>query len=151
MTKFVNYLLATIILLCCSNIFLTAQGRLNKGEAYKVVINHEEQYSIWPQNEDLPKGWETTRIKGNLKKCQEYIEEVWTDMRPLSIRKLSLPGNTEYKVVINHEVQYSIWPSNKKVPKGWKATNFSGDLKSCKNYIEEVWTDMRPLSIRIRK
>ena len=57
---------------------------------YKVVINHEEQYSIWPVNQKNPQGWTDTKMRGNQKKCQQYIEEVWTDMRPLSIQKMNL-------------------------------------------------------------
>jgi MbtH protein len=53
-----------------------------------------------------------------------------------------------YKVVINHEEQYSIWWADREVPKGWKAVGKTGTKKACLNYIEEVWTDMRPLSIR---
>ncbi len=53
-----------------------------------------------------------------------------------------------YKVVINHEEQYSIWPADREVPKGWKAVGFEGSKEECLTYIEEVWTDMRPLSLR---
>ncbi len=117
---------------------------------YKVVINHEEQYSIWPHNEPPPKGWQDTRINGNLNKCHEYIREVWTDMRPLSLRKMKLPKNTLYAVIINHEEQFAIWPNDVDLPKYWKALKVKGNLDMCTEYIEEVWTDMRPLSLRNR-
>jgi MbtH protein len=115
---------------------------------YKVVINHEEQYSIWPVEKKLTEGWKETEIQGKLDKCQEYIEEVWTDMRPLSIQKMDLPEDTEYAVVINHEEQYSIWPRKLAIPEGWKETKMHGLLYPCVKYIKEVWTDMRPLSLR---
>jgi MbtH protein len=54
---------------------------------YEVVINHEEQYSIWPNNRELPLGWNTLGKSGTKQECLDYIEEVWTDMRPLSLRK----------------------------------------------------------------
>jgi MbtH protein len=54
---------------------------------YKVVVNHEEQYSIWPANRDLPLGWREVGKSGTKEECLAYIEEVWTDMRPLSLRK----------------------------------------------------------------
>jgi MbtH protein len=60
---------------------------LPKGTQYAVVINHEEQYSIWPADKRVAKGWKTTKVKGDLKYCHDYIEEVWTDMRPLRVRK----------------------------------------------------------------
>lgn len=54
---------------------------------YEVVINHEEQYSIWPADRDTPLGWKTVGKTGTKQECLDYIEEVWTDMRPLSLRK----------------------------------------------------------------
>jgi MbtH protein len=54
---------------------------------YKVVINHEEQYSIWPEDRENPLGWNDVGKSGSKKDCLDYIEEVWTDMRPLSLRK----------------------------------------------------------------
>jgi MbtH protein len=54
--------------------------------SYRVVVNHEEQYSIWPAGRDLPKGWKDEGFKGSKNECFKHIEEVWTDMRPLSLR-----------------------------------------------------------------
>ena len=54
---------------------------------YKVVINHEEQYSIWPADRKMPLGWNAVGKQGPKQECLDYIEEVWTDMRPLSLRK----------------------------------------------------------------
>ena len=54
---------------------------------YKVVINHEEQYSIWPYLPPVPEGWKDAGFEGSKHECLHYIEEVWTDMRPLSLRK----------------------------------------------------------------
>jgi MbtH protein len=54
---------------------------------YKVVVNHEEQYSIWPADRENPAGWRDTGKSGKKAECLAYIEEVWTDMRPLSLRK----------------------------------------------------------------
>lgn len=54
---------------------------------YRVVVNHEEQYSIWPTYKEIPLGWKDAGKSGTKAECLEYIEEVWTDMRPLSLRK----------------------------------------------------------------
>ena len=54
---------------------------------YKVVLNHEEQYSIWPTNREDPLGWRDVGKSGPKAECLAYIKEVWTDMRPLSLRK----------------------------------------------------------------
>jgi uncharacterized protein YbdZ (MbtH family) len=56
--------------------------------------------------------------------------------------------NTIYKVVVNHEEQYSIWPEYKENPLGWKDVGKIGPKADCLSYIKEVWTDMRPLSLR---
>jgi uncharacterized protein YbdZ (MbtH family) len=54
---------------------------------YKVVVNHEEQYSIWPDYKEMPLGWIDVGKSGLKAECLAYIKEVWTDMRPLSLRK----------------------------------------------------------------
>jgi len=53
---------------------------------YLVVMNHEEQYSIWLADKELPLGWEAVGKSGTKAECLDYIEEVWTDMRPKSLR-----------------------------------------------------------------
>ena len=57
-------------------------------------------------------------------------------------------GKIIYQVVINPQAQYSIWPVEIALPMGWTAEGKSGPKADCLAYIEEVWTDMRPLSIR---
>ena len=54
---------------------------------YKVVINHEEQYSIWPADRESPAGWRDAGKAGTRQQCLDHIEEVWTDMRPLSLKQ----------------------------------------------------------------
>lgn len=57
---------------------------------------------------------------------------------------------TVYRVVVNHEEQYSIWPDFKEIPNGWRDVGRQGPKDECLAYIKEVWTDMRPLSLRLR-
>lgn len=54
---------------------------------YKVVVNHEEQYSIWFAEREPPPGWREVGKTGSKADCLAYIKEVWTDMRPLSLRR----------------------------------------------------------------
>lgn len=54
---------------------------------YKVVMNHEEQYSIWPIDRENALGWQDVGKVGIKQECLRYIQEVWTDMRPLSLRQ----------------------------------------------------------------
>jgi len=54
---------------------------------FKVVVNAEEQYSIWFADRDLPGGWSAEGFEGPKQQCLEYIDNVWTDMRPASLRR----------------------------------------------------------------
>ncbi|MEU4368106.1 MbtH family protein [Micromonospora chersina] len=54
---------------------------------YRVVVNHEEQYSIWFAERELPAGWTATGFEGTRADCLAHIDEVWTDMRPKSLRE----------------------------------------------------------------
>jgi len=54
---------------------------------YIVVINDEEQYSIWPAKRDVPDGWTAVGSAQSREECLTYIEQVWTDMRPKSVRE----------------------------------------------------------------
>ncbi|BCJ76683.1 antibiotic synthesis protein MbtH [Catellatospora sp. IY07-71] len=55
--------------------------------AYAVVVNDEEQYSIWIDGSSLPAGWRAVGRTGSRSECLDYIAEVWTDMRPRSLRQ----------------------------------------------------------------
>lgn len=54
---------------------------------YLVVVNDEEQYSIWPADREPPAGWRVEGTRGDREACLAHIGEVWTDMRPLSLRR----------------------------------------------------------------
>jgi len=59
----------------------------NPDAVFKVLVNHEEQYSLWPADLPVPGGWEETGTKGSKDTCDEYVREVWTDMRPKTLRE----------------------------------------------------------------
>ncbi|MER5497657.1 MULTISPECIES: MbtH family NRPS accessory protein [unclassified Streptomyces] len=59
---------------------------MNDAHAYSAVINDEEQYSIWPAHLDLPEGWRKAGTEGTKAECLAFVEEVWTDMRPATLR-----------------------------------------------------------------
>jgi len=54
---------------------------------FVVVINHEEQYSIWPAHRSIPQGWRAVGNPGSKPECLKYIDEHWTDLRPRSLRE----------------------------------------------------------------
>ncbi len=63
------------------------QEQQEDNRTYKVVVNHEEQYSIWPANRNNPLGWQDEGKTGSKAECLDHIQQVWTDMRPLSLRR----------------------------------------------------------------
>jgi MbtH protein len=54
---------------------------------FLVVINGEEQYSLWPMGKALPAGWKASGFSGTKQECLAHVDSVWADMRPLSLRK----------------------------------------------------------------
>jgi MbtH protein len=75
-----------------SRLLLKKESAMDRDEKedntiYKVVVNHEEQYSIWPADRENALGWSDAGKTGLKQECLAYIKEVWTDMRPLSLRK----------------------------------------------------------------
>jgi len=62
-------------------------NEIDSDSIYKVVVNHDEQYSIWPADRENALGWRDAAKTGTKQECLAYIKEVWTDMRPLSLRK----------------------------------------------------------------
>lgn len=75
-----------------SNLMFVEEVKMDRDEKedlriYKVVMNHEEQYSIWPADRENALGWNDAGKSGPKQECLDYIKEVWTDMRPLSLRK----------------------------------------------------------------
>jgi len=54
---------------------------------YQVLRNDEEQYSLWPVSLDVPAGWQPVGKQGTKDECMSYVDEVWTDMRPRSLRE----------------------------------------------------------------
>jgi MbtH protein len=63
------------------------QDEKEENATYKVLLNQEEQYSIWPAHRENPCGWKDAGKSGSKAECLAYITERWTDMRPLSLRK----------------------------------------------------------------
>jgi MbtH protein len=60
---------------------------IERDAAYDVVVNDEGQYSIWPADSPLPGGWKAVGKRGSKDECLDHIEEVWTDLRPRSLRE----------------------------------------------------------------
>jgi MbtH protein len=56
-------------------------------QIYTVLINEEEQYSLWPKDKAIPEGWKAVGFEGSGEQCSAHVDGVWTDMRPLSLRR----------------------------------------------------------------
>jgi MbtH protein len=62
------------------------ETELSTERMYQVVVNDEEQYSLWPAGRPLPAGWRAEGVEGTEDECAAHIDRVWVDMRPLSLR-----------------------------------------------------------------
>jgi len=60
---------------------------VSEDATYEVVLNDEEQYSVWCSGRDLPMGWRITGFTGSKDECLNHISQVWNDMRPRSVRQ----------------------------------------------------------------
>jgi len=76
---------------------MSARDEDEDTRTYTVVISDEEQYSIWLADREIPSGWRAVGRTGPKAECLSYIEEVWTDMRPLSLRKWLLEQDAREK------------------------------------------------------
>ncbi|RXH11426.1 MbtH family protein [Bradyrhizobium guangzhouense] len=63
----------------------------NQDGHYQVVVNGEGQYSIWPLGREVPQGWQLAPKTGSKEECLAYVEQVWVDMRPASLRDQRAP------------------------------------------------------------
>ncbi|MEY2565071.1 MAG: MbtH protein [Verrucomicrobiota bacterium] len=66
---------------------MESHGEREDASIFVVVVNDEEQYSIWPADREKPNGWRDAGKSGPKEECLAFIKDVWTDMRPLSLRK----------------------------------------------------------------
>ena len=66
---------------------MSAMSDTDSDKDWLVVMNHEEQYSIWPADREMPLGWRAEGKRGTREECLDHIEKVWTDMRPKSVRE----------------------------------------------------------------
>jgi len=65
----------------------------NENATFRVLVNHEEQYSLWPDYKTIPGGWRDSGFLGKKPECMEYVNKHWKDMRPLSLRKFMQDSN----------------------------------------------------------
>lgn len=56
-------------------------------QQYRVVVNDEEQHALWPLTAEVPAGWRAEGFQGSRQECMDHVDEVWTDMRPASLRR----------------------------------------------------------------
>jgi len=64
-------------------------------EAFTVVVNHEEQYAVWPADKQIPAKWSAAGMTGSKEECLAYVRRVWSDMRPLSVRNRVRSGDRQ--------------------------------------------------------
>jgi len=70
----------------------------NTEPTHKVVVNHEDQYAIWPAGRENPAGWLDEGTRGTEEDCASRVEQIWTDLRPRSLRShmasVAQPGSS---------------------------------------------------------
>ena len=97
---------------------------LQANQGRYVVINHEEQYSIWPQGLERPRGWKPL---GDDRPLGEAVEGIAARVDRL-----------RFRVVINHEEQYSIWPVDRELPRGFRTRVEKCGLSECARHLAEL-------------
>ncbi|ATY11804.1 MbtH family protein [Amycolatopsis sp. AA4] len=60
---------------------------MDDGVVFQVLVNDEEQYSLWPGDKEVPAGWRPEGMRGSREECMSHVDQVWTDMRPRSLRE----------------------------------------------------------------
>ncbi|MFC0067454.1 MbtH family protein [Umezawaea endophytica] len=60
---------------------------MDDNTTYQVLVNDEEQHSLWPLGKELPDGWRSAGKEGSKQECMDHVDEVWIDMRPRSLRE----------------------------------------------------------------
>jgi MbtH protein len=63
------------------------KSKIEKEKIYRVLVNGEEQYSLWAADHKIPNGWQSVGPTGPKDVCLSFVKEVWTDMRPRSLRE----------------------------------------------------------------
>lgn len=66
---------------------MSAEESQSTQPRFAVVVNDEEQYSVWPEGKEIPPGWRAEGVVGTRPECLEHIDAVWTDLRPRSLRE----------------------------------------------------------------
>lgn len=115
----------------------TAAGPQLKGTMFVIRLNWPGMPSSLPVTLDI---------------CHTLNEQVVLSARRTQLRTVSFDfesPDARFKVLINDEEQYSLWPADLEVPGGWAETGVCASKEECDKYLEETWTDMRPKSLRI--
>jgi MbtH protein len=73
---------------------MTTEATSDESAIYKVLVNHEEQYALWPDDLRVPDGWNEAGKRGSKDECAAYVDQVWTDLRPLSLRRAMREGRS---------------------------------------------------------
>jgi len=87
------------------------------GGRYTVLVNHEEQYSIWPVGRDCPEGWREIGFRGAKDDCLNHIKTIWTDMRPVSLRHAMTKWARSSKRPDRATQQSIVRPRRREMPK----------------------------------
>lgn len=114
-----------------------------KGTEFKVIVDTQAKYSVWPEDLDPPLGWSETEASGSLMACLAYISEVWSERR--------VDTNAEQFVVISDEDDIlSVSLDNNETPSGWSAVTGPATLSEALARIKKAWDEGEPLPVQLR-
>lgn len=113
------------------------------GTEFKVIVDTQAKYSVWPEDLDPPLGWSETEASGSLMACLTYISEVWSERR--------VDTNAEQFVVISDEDDIlSVSLDNNETPSGWSAVTGPATLSEALARIKKAWDEGEPLPVQLR-
>jgi uncharacterized protein YbdZ (MbtH family) len=113
------------------------------GTEFKVIVDTQAKYSVWPEDLDPPLGWSETEASGSLLACLDYVSNVWADRE--------VDTDTEQFVVISDEDDIlSISLANDETPSGWTEVTGPSTLNEALARIKQAWDEGEPLPVQLR-
>jgi MbtH protein len=108
---------------------------------YKVIVDVQEQYSLWPDEAEDPLGWSESGGRGSLGECLGHIAAFWRG---------EAPADSAFTVLVNENNMLAVSLAAAERPLNWESTGFEGALDECLAYIGEAWRGRGPVPIPLQ-
>jgi uncharacterized protein YbdZ (MbtH family) len=110
--------------------------------SYKLIVSTQALYSVWPDNIEVPLGWNESEVRGSLVACLDYIGEVWEER--------NVDAEDGFVVVSNEDDILSVTLADEENPSGWITRSEPGTLGQCLAAIKGAWSGGGPLPVQLR-